>query len=281
MFMKITPLEIRQKTFEKVFRGYDKDEVASFLNLLSQEWEKSNEEKRMLQMKLEHSEKESAKLREVESSLFRTLKAAEDTGATMVEQAKETAEQILKEARMDADAMLADAQTQAKEVREAAEGRATEIREGLQEDVTALIESYEALLAQRETILQNMENMATETLKNVNFAKEGLNRIDASVHAEAVKEMNRNPHAVNYEWDALEVKQTIVTEVESTHDEEGLPVEEKVGEMETDKADEVSAAEPAELEDNPVDETAADQADEREGEKPGRKESGSFFDQFD
>src|SRR5690554_2835522 len=121
LFMKITPLEIRQKTFEKEFRGYDKDEVASFLNLLSQEWEKSNEEKRMLQMKLEHSEKESAKLREVENSLFRTLKAAEDTGATMVEQAKETAAQILKEARMEAEAMLADAQTQAQEVRGTAE----------------------------------------------------------------------------------------------------------------------------------------------------------------
>ncbi|MEY4931055.1 MAG: DivIVA protein, partial [Bacteroidota bacterium] len=25
--MKITPLEIRQKAFEKVLRGYDKDEV--------------------------------------------------------------------------------------------------------------------------------------------------------------------------------------------------------------------------------------------------------------
>ncbi|MFM8349305.1 MAG: DivIVA domain-containing protein, partial [Bacteroidota bacterium] len=28
--MKITPLDIRQKTFEKNLRGYDKDEVSAF-----------------------------------------------------------------------------------------------------------------------------------------------------------------------------------------------------------------------------------------------------------
>ena len=41
--MKITPLEIRQKSFEKVFRGYDKDEVAAFLQILGSEWEKSSD----------------------------------------------------------------------------------------------------------------------------------------------------------------------------------------------------------------------------------------------
>ena len=38
--MKITPLEIRQKTFEKNIRGFDKDEVNAFLISLSSEWEK-------------------------------------------------------------------------------------------------------------------------------------------------------------------------------------------------------------------------------------------------
>ena len=36
--MNITPLEIRQKEFEKGFRGYDNDEVSAFLNSLSIEW---------------------------------------------------------------------------------------------------------------------------------------------------------------------------------------------------------------------------------------------------
>ena len=38
--MKITPIEIRQKVFEKKLRGYDKDEVQAFLQSLSNEWER-------------------------------------------------------------------------------------------------------------------------------------------------------------------------------------------------------------------------------------------------
>ena len=271
--MKITPLEIRQKTFEKVFRGYDKDEVTSFLSLLSQEWEKANEEKRMLQMKLEHSEKESAKLREVEGSLFRTLKAAEDTGASMIEQANKTAELILKEARMDADALLTDAKNQAKEVRDAAESRAKEIREDLREDVTALVESYETLLAQREIILKNMRNMATETLENVNFAKDELKKIDVSVHAKAVKEMSRNPtYPLDPDQDSFEVKKTIVTKMEYSTDEEELQVEDEMVEIEGVEE---------EQEEKVVDEIPEEEPEKKEGEKPGKQESGSFFDQFD
>ena len=70
--MKITPIEIRKKTFEKVFRGFDKDEVIAFLQILSTEWEKSVDEKKEVVIKLEAAEKEIAKLREVENSLYKT-----------------------------------------------------------------------------------------------------------------------------------------------------------------------------------------------------------------
>lgn len=87
--MKVTPLEIRQKGFEKKLRGYDKDEVNAFLLSLSQEWERVLDESKELKIKLETSEREVQKLREVENSLFKTLKTAEDTGANVVEQAPE------------------------------------------------------------------------------------------------------------------------------------------------------------------------------------------------
>lgn len=60
--MKITPLDIRQKTFEKIYRGYDKDEVSTFLSYLSQEWEKLVEEKNALEIKYEHAEKKRQSL---------------------------------------------------------------------------------------------------------------------------------------------------------------------------------------------------------------------------
>jgi cell division initiation protein len=72
--MKITPLEIRQKTFEKAFRGVDKDEVQAFLLTLSQQWERMNDENKDLKIKLEVATREVQKMREVESSLYKTLK---------------------------------------------------------------------------------------------------------------------------------------------------------------------------------------------------------------
>ena len=51
--MKITPIEIRQKTFEKHFRGYDKEEVNAFLLTLSQEWERLVDENKESRFRLE------------------------------------------------------------------------------------------------------------------------------------------------------------------------------------------------------------------------------------
>src|SRR5688572_25779506 len=106
--MKITPLEIRQKTFEKAFRGLDKDEVHAFLLTLSQQWERMNDENKDLKMKLEVANRDVQKMREVESSLYKTLKTAEDTGNNMMEQASKSAELQLREAQLKADQLLND-----------------------------------------------------------------------------------------------------------------------------------------------------------------------------
>ena len=98
--MKITPLEIRQKTFEKNIRGFDKDEVNAFLISLSAEWEKLLDEIKETRFRLENSEKEVAKLREVESSLYKTLKTAEDTGANLIENSRKEAELQIKESQL-------------------------------------------------------------------------------------------------------------------------------------------------------------------------------------
>lgn len=269
--MKITPLEIRQKTFEKVFRGYDKEEVSSFLTLLSQEWEKGNEEKRMLQMRLEQSEKESAKLRQVEDSLFKTLKTAEDTGASMIEQANKTAELILKEAKMDADKLQAESKNEARELVETARSQAKEIMEDLRQDVAALIESYETLLAQREIVLKNLKTISTETLENINLAKEEIKRIDVTAHANLVKELSRQSSYLSpADRSYKEKKQTIVTEIPAEPPREQAPPEEE-------RPEDVQVA----LETDPEREDPPAVQEEKREENPNKKASGSFFDQFD
>lgn len=126
--MKITPLEIRQKTFEKKsFGGYDKDEVQAYLISLSQAWERLLDENREMRIRLETADREVQKLREVESSLFKTLKTAEDTGANLIDQASKTAALNVREAQIKAESLIKDAKWQAKNIIEDAERQANDI----------------------------------------------------------------------------------------------------------------------------------------------------------
>src|SRR5690349_7071987 len=148
--MKITPLDIRQKSFERTMRGYDKDEVTAFLVTLSQEWERLIDETKELRIKYESSEREVSKLREVESSLYKTLKTAEDTGSNMIEQANKTAELHLRETQMKAEAMLNEAKTKAKDTIEESEVTAKELVEEMEDRLKELVEDYKKLELHRE-----------------------------------------------------------------------------------------------------------------------------------
>src|SRR5690606_6558278 len=111
--MRITPLEIRQKTFERNLRGYEREEVHAFLLTLSQEWERIVDENKELRFKYESTEKEIQKLREVESSLYKALKTAEDTGANVIEQARKAASLHLQESQLKAEQMIYESKEKA------------------------------------------------------------------------------------------------------------------------------------------------------------------------
>ena len=165
--MKITPLEIRQKTFEKIFRGYDKDEVTAFLQSLSQEWEQVQEEVKELRLRNEAAEKEIKQLREVENSLFKTLKTAEDTGANMIDQATKTAELHMRETQMNADALLNEAKSKARATIDNAEARARGILEKMDQDMQSLKMEYRSLENLRDIIISELRNLSNDTLSRI------------------------------------------------------------------------------------------------------------------
>jgi len=165
--MKITPLEIRQKSFEKKLRGYDKDEVTGFLQSLSQEWEHLQDEVKALRIKNENAEKEIKQLREVENSLFKTLKTAEDTGANLIDQATKTAQLHMRETQMNADALLNEAKSKARASIEEADARARNILDSMEADIKALKIEYAGLENLRDNILAELRNLANDTLQRV------------------------------------------------------------------------------------------------------------------
>jgi cell division initiation protein len=156
--MKVTPIEIRQKDFEKVFRGYEKEAVDAYLQSLSVEWERLQDENRNLSRKLDLAEKEIERLREVETSLFRTLKSAEETGNSMIEAANKKAELYVKEAQMNAETMLTEARYRAKSMIEDAEERSKDILGGLLHDVKDLEDKYFYISEMKDNLLRAIKS---------------------------------------------------------------------------------------------------------------------------
>ena len=176
--MKITPLEIRQKTFEKAFRGLDKEEVEAYILSLSQEWERVLNENKEYKRKLETSQKEVEKLREVESSLFRTLKTAEDTGANMIDQAEKTAELYLRESQMKAEAILNEAETKARDKMEEADIQSRHAVEEMEEQLKALGQTYRVLENYRDDLLSNIKMLSNDSLEKVARATSQIRSFD-------------------------------------------------------------------------------------------------------
>ncbi|GIV37567.1 MAG: hypothetical protein KatS3mg032_1946 [Cyclobacteriaceae bacterium] len=180
--MKITPLEIRQRTFEKNFRGYDKDEVNAFLLTLSQEWERLQDESRELKLRLEAAEKEVSRMREVESSLFKTLKTAEDTGTSLIEQSRQQADLLVREARLQSEALLNEAHEQARQITDAAELRSRQLLAEMEIRLKALAENYRKLQDARENLLLELKRMAEDTLERTERLRLAHPDFDAEGH---------------------------------------------------------------------------------------------------
>lgn len=161
--MKISPIDIRQHTFEKGFRGYDIDEVNAFLNSLSQEWERVMNDNKLLKMQLEIAEKELNKLRDVEMTLFRTLKTAEDTSNQITEQANRTAEKYIRESRQKTDETIVDARRKASMIIQDAENEAKYIREEIINELKNQERDFRAMEKYRDNLVVQLRSLANNT----------------------------------------------------------------------------------------------------------------------
>lgn len=174
--MKITPIEIRQHTFERGLRGYKPEDVDAFLVSLSQEWERVTNEHKMLKMQLELAEKELGKLKEVEMTLFRTLKTAEDTSTQITDQANKAAEQYLAEARQKADEMLAEARKKSALMVQDAENQARFLKDNILNDLKTLEHDFKALESYKENLAIQIRTLAGNAIDSVDRFEKKFSR---------------------------------------------------------------------------------------------------------
>ncbi|RPD50239.1 DivIVA domain-containing protein [Hymenobacter sediminis] len=192
--MKISALDIRQKTFEKAFRGLDKDEVQAFLLTLSQQWERMGDENRELRLKLDHATQEVQKMREVETSLYRTLKTAEDTGNSITEQAQRDAQLRIREAQLQAEQLLADARQKARSVVDDAYQQAERTLADMQKEVNGLGQECQRLESLLDGLTRDLHRLASDALDKVEKARSRPKTSTAAILSRAASVKVNRPH---------------------------------------------------------------------------------------
>lgn len=280
--MKITPLEIRQKSFEKNFRGYDKDEVNAFLLTLSQEWERVLEEQKEFRIKLESTEREVEKLREVENSLFKTLKTAEDTGANLIDQANKAADLQMQEAKMKATGIITEAKIKAKAVTESAENRARAIISAMEDEVKLLKQKHKAAENDLEDLLYELRNVAKEVLQKVDRSE---SKRSDRLHkkAEEAKELADEVNHFNAILESIKVED--ITTKEDIESQEATPIDNTSAETVSYVAEENEQDQEEIVAENPEEVEIENQDEEQEeavgvSEKAEKKKK-SFFDEIE
>ncbi len=139
--MRITPLDIQQKQFPSKFRGFDEEEVDSFLELVREEMEELLRENATMREESKRLEKQVKEYKNIETTLRDTLIATQQMVDEYKVNAKKEAELIKKEAELKAEEILKAAQGKVVNIHEDI-ADLKGIRRHFKEELKRLIESH-------------------------------------------------------------------------------------------------------------------------------------------
>ena len=114
--MPITSLEIKDKTFNTRFRGFDQEEVDEFLDIVVRDYEdlvRSNHDK---ELHIKSLEERLSYFDEMKDSLSQSVLIAQDTAERVKQAATERSNNIIHQAEQDAQRLLEEAKYKANEI---------------------------------------------------------------------------------------------------------------------------------------------------------------------
>jgi cell division initiation protein len=114
--MNITPNEISNKDFKKVFRGYDMDEVDEFLDQLVEDYEKLFKENINLKENVKAIEEKLEHYSNIETTLQNTLLLAQTTADQVKENSRRELELHIKETDEQANKIIKEAEAKTAEI---------------------------------------------------------------------------------------------------------------------------------------------------------------------
>ena len=154
--MKITPLDIQQQQFTIRFRGYDTQEVDSFLESAATALEEQIKRSNELKEELERKEERIWEYQNMEKTLKETLLMAQATSEEMKKNAQKMADDVRANAEKEGELTISHAKQQAEKIIEEVNSRFVKLQAEyseikrkkvvLEQDLRTVLETHLKLL---------------------------------------------------------------------------------------------------------------------------------------
>jgi cell division initiation protein len=144
--LKISPIEIKQQEFQKKMRGYDPDEVQSFLERLADDLDELQKENENLKSELENVTEQLNEFKRIEKNLQDTLIKAQESSTKSLEASKKQTALMIKEAELKASQIIDKAKENANELRNAVVN--------LREEKDLIIAKLKAIVSSQANLLE-------------------------------------------------------------------------------------------------------------------------------
>jgi len=116
--MKFTPFSIKSQEFNRVLRGYDKEEVHAFLENVADEFDRVSSENEKLKKEVEILNDQLKEFKKIEKNLQSTLLSAQESSVKAFDSVKKQTALMLKEAELKAAQIVEKAKENAGTVRD-------------------------------------------------------------------------------------------------------------------------------------------------------------------
>jgi len=143
--MRITPLDVRGHRFAVRMRGYDREEVQSFLNFVSEEFEKVVSEVSHLREETSQLKSSLGDLTERERILKETLFTAQKLSEDIKEEAKKEGRLVIREADLRGQKLIDQVQRKVSQMEDSIRGLKME-RDAFERKLRSLLEQHLKLL---------------------------------------------------------------------------------------------------------------------------------------
>lgn len=179
-------MSISAVSFSKGFRGYDVAEVQAYVNSVDLFAAEAARNEQLMQEKIQQLEQEVNRLREVESSLFRAMKLAEEAQVHWQQKVEKEAEGMLADAKKKANALIAESEQSVKKAALLVENERKQLLAQAEQELKEKQREMGRLEAVQQAFAEQMLELSQQTIDQLAKWKKDVPPV-APVKSEQVK----------------------------------------------------------------------------------------------